>query len=98
MKKKKQITALIMTVAIIFVMLFSALFITVEAGHNCTDNHCPICTQINICINTIKGFALATMAFALAAMMKFLACDIILFIKNAFTQSSLVTLKVKLSN
>lgn len=44
--KRQRTAALIICVAIMFVMLFSATFIVKEANHDCEGSHCSICACI----------------------------------------------------
>ena len=49
MTKKKRIISLVVAAAVLFVMLYSALYIAAEANHDCVGENCPICYQINVC-------------------------------------------------
>ena len=49
MTKRKRIISLVVAAAVLFVMLYSALYIAAEANHDCVGENCPICYQINVC-------------------------------------------------
>ena len=49
MEAKKRIIAILLAATVLFVMLYSALFIAAEADHDCVGENCPICYQINVC-------------------------------------------------
>ena len=43
MTKKTRITALLLAAAILTVMLCSAFYLALEAGHDCIGDGCAIC-------------------------------------------------------
>ncbi len=98
MTKKKRTFVLLLATIVCFVMLFSSVFVAVNAGHGCAGELCPICCQINLCKNTLKTLSndVPVITLAIALSYAFLIC------LSAFTagkqMESLVTLKVKLSN
>ena len=98
MEKKKRIAALFLAVTVLFVMLYSALFIAAEAGHDCVGENCPICYQINICQNTLKNLSLAVSAAAFAAAFTYTLCRSISVCTDYAQSFTLVSLKVKLSD
>ena len=98
MEKKKRIAALFLAVTVLFVMLYSALFIAAEADHDCVGENCPICYQINVCQNTLKNLSLAVSAAAFAAAFTYTLCREFLTCADCIHRNSLVALKVKLSD
>lgn len=56
MTKKTRITALLLAAAILTVMLCSAFYLALEAGHDCIGDGCAICCQIAVCRNVLKNF------------------------------------------
>lgn len=48
MSRINKLTALLLTIAVTTVMLFSALFIAENNEHNCTGNDCQICEQVQL--------------------------------------------------
>lgn len=96
-KKKRALTVLISAVYI-FILLFSIFFIAAEANHTCcVKDSCPICCQINACKNNLKNVNTAGGLFFLALAAVF-AVVLSLGIENSICLSTLVMLKVKLSN
>lgn len=96
-KKKRVVTALVSAVYI-FIILFSIFFIAAEADHTCcVKDSCPICCQINACknnlkiINTVSGLLIITAAAVFIIVLS-------LGNENSISLSTLVMLKVKLSN
>ena len=98
MTKKKRIISLIVAVAVIFVMLYSALFIVSHAEHDCVGENCPICYQISVCENTLKNLSLAVCAVAFAAAFTYTLCRSISACADVTPSYTLVSLKVKLTD
>ena len=74
------------------VMLSSAVYLAVEADHDCSGDDCAICRQISIC----EGLAGA--AAAISAAFTYTVCRAILPCAEMNGTLTLVALKVKLSN
>jgi len=96
--KSKKTAAVIITVLFVFFVLFSHIFIIAEADHDCCGENCPVCEIIAVIEDSIKGLSLLSSAL--------IACGALIFVfikalystvKNDFL-STLITLKVKLSN
>ena len=80
------------------VMLSSAIYIAVEANHDCSGDDCAICRQISICENLLKSLGLAGAAAAISAAFTYTVCRAILPRAEMNGTLTLVALKVKLSN
>lgn len=98
MTKKTRIAAAMLAALVVFVMLFSASFIVAHADHDCEGENCPICEQLCACVKSFQRFAFAAL-IASAAVALVYACDIRFGGKTfSFAPSTLILLKVKLSN
>ena len=98
MAKRSRILALVVAMAVLFVMLTSAFFIAAEADHDCDGDGCEICCQIDVCRAVLRGLALIVIAAALAAVgCVALRCDFAARQEQA-RSCTLVSLKVKLSD
>ena len=98
MAKRSRILALVVAMAVLFVMLTSAFFIAAEADHNCDGDGCEICYQIDVCRAVLRGLALIVITAALAAVgCVALRCDFAARQEQA-RSCTLVSLKVKLSD
>lgn len=53
-QKNRQITAWVAIFAIVFVMLFSTIYISKHIDHNCSGADCPICATLEQCSNNLK--------------------------------------------
>ena len=98
MKKKNRILAILLAVTVLFVMLYSALFIVAHAEHDCVGENCPICYQISVCEHTLKNLSLAVCAVAFAAAFTYTLCRSISACADVTPSYTLVSLKVKLTD
>ena len=96
-RKFRLITGLLAAV-LAAVMLSSAIYIAVEANHDCSGDDCAICRQISICENLLKSLGLAGAAAAITAAFTYTMCRAILPCAETIGTLTLVALKVKLSN
>ena len=96
-KKSRLITGLLAAV-LAAVMLSSAVYIAVEANHDCSGDDCAICQQIGVCENLLKSLGLAGAAAAISAAFAYTVCRAILPCAEMNGTLTLVALKVKLSN
>lgn len=98
MEAKKRILIILLTMAFIFGMLFSVMYITVESHHDCIGEDCPICQYIIVCENILKKLSTALAVISIS--ITFVFASKISIIKNLklILIQTLVSLKVKLSN
>lgn len=98
MTKKPCFMTRLLAAVLAVVMLFSAVYIAVEADHDCSGEDCAICRQISICENLLKTLGLAGAAAAISAAFTYTVCRAILPRAEMNGTLTLVALKVKLSN
>ena len=98
MSKKCRVVAILIAAAVLFVMLSSACYIAIEADHDCTGEDCPICYQISVCENTLKSLGQAVASVTLAIFIGVSAASLLSFVKRSAVHTTLVSLKVKLSD
>ena len=98
MTQEKRIIKMLVSVLMVLVVLSSALFIAVEAGHDCTGAGCAVCRQISAVEDTLRACGCAVIS-ALVARIVFnvLNRNALYRISNLRT-STLVSLMVKLSD
>ncbi|MDR0922778.1 MAG: hypothetical protein LBN31_00310 [Hungatella sp.] len=98
MAKNKKLLAGFITLAVLFMLLFSVFFITAETRHNCIGENCPICLEIQACVQALNtlGTGLASAVAVFAAAHFFVILVIPVFHRNP--SHTLVSLKVKLTN
>jgi len=97
MKKRREIAAVLCAV-LLLILAFSAAYIVIEAGHNCTGEGCPICQEIQVCrqiLNTV-GTVLVSAVIFLGVFILFTAVLHMFF--WAAPAITLISLKVKLSD
>lgn len=98
MNKKTRTVALMLALIVGLVMLFSSVFIAVESHHECDDNRCATCYQIEVCKNVLKTLAEAVLFSAVIAGLTHYFVVYLQALTSGKRIESLVTLKVKLSN
>ncbi len=83
---------------LVFVLLASAFYLSVETGHTCSDEDCPICENILACANVLRqagGAFVPHVIFMMILLLQVLVKDNIL---STFSQESLVSKKVRMNN
>ena len=98
MTKKPCFMTRLLAAVLAVVMLSSAIYLAVEADHDCSDDDCAICHQIGVCKNLLKSLGLAGAAAAISAALPYTVCKAILPCAEMSGTLTLVALKVKLSN
>lgn len=98
MTKKPCFITRLLAAVLAAVMLSSAIYLAVEADHDCSGDDCAICRQISICENLLKTLGLAGAAVAISAVLTYTMCKAILPCAETIGTLTLVALKVKLSN
>ena len=98
MTKKFRFMVRLLAVVLAVVMLSSAVYLAVEADHDCSGDDCAICHQISVCENLLKSLGLAGAAAAVTAAFTYTVCRAILPRAEMNGTLTLVALKVKLSN
>ena len=98
MTKKPCFMTRLLAAVLAVVMLSSAIYIAVEANHDCSGDDCAICRQISICENLLKSLGLAGAAAAITAAFTYTMSRAILPCAETIGTLTLVALKVKLSN
>ena len=98
MTKKPCFMTRLLAAVLAVVMLSSAIYLAVEADHDCSGDDCAICHQIGVCENLLKSLGLAGAAAAVTAAFTYTMCRAILPCAETTDTLTLVALKVKLSN
>ena len=98
MTKKLCFMTRLLAAVLAVVMLSSAVYLAVEADHDCSGDDCAICRQISICENLLKSLGLAGAAAVFAAAVRYALCRVIPSCAEVVRTFTLVSLKVKLSD
>lgn len=98
MESKKLILIIFLTMAFIFGMLFSTLYIAIESHHDCIDEDCPVCQYISVCENILKKLSTALGFIFILIAVKFASKISIIKHFKLVPIQTLVSMKVKLSN
>lgn len=97
-REYRRIAAGIMGIMILVVLLLSVFFIAAEAGHECSEENCPICACIEHCANLQKqlgGGIAAAAVFAVSV--SFLLTPLLLPVCDLVTATP-VSVKIRLNN
>lgn len=96
--KTNRITALIAIVAVLFVMLFSTIYISQHKQHDCTGAECPICAVMDMCANNIRNIGMVVISVA-ASFCLYLSLQQKVHRENRVSLCcSLVSQKVRMNN
>ena len=98
MTRRNRLIASVLALTAVFVMLFSACFVIAEADHDCMGDDCPICCQINLCENTLRTVRSVAAAIIFVGFFGLFAIAMPALAKKQAYNTSLVSLKVKLSD
>lgn len=98
MCKNKKVLALILSLAIVFVLLFSVFYIAKEAHHTCVGDNCPICQEIEVCLQALNNIGSALIIILSVLVISHCLVNSVTAISNENVLNTLVNLKVKLTN
>lgn len=94
----KKITAWTAMAAVVFVMLFSVLFISRHVHHECTGEDCPVCAEMMQCSDNVKNISMTVVV----ATTVFLSCQSvrkkIQRVMAVYSTGSLISQKVRMNN
>jgi hypothetical protein len=98
MTKKCKVLAAVLCLALLFGMVFSAAYLVGETGHRCTGEGCPICREMQVCqqvLHTLGAVAAgAAVSYGVVLSLTLLAAVCL----SAARRTTLISLKVKLSD
>ena len=95
-KPKRLVSVLAMLVA--FIMLFSVLFMVLEADHDCCGEGCAVCARIRACEGLLRNVMTAAVLAVAALFLSALICIFADAGGFAVRLYTLIALKVKLSD
>lgn len=94
---KKRFIAIIFASILFFVMLLSTVYIVAESEHDCTGDNCPVCSQILQCETALNTISSAAGAAAAAAVFAYILMAGTVKITSQEPASTLISLKVQLT-
>ncbi|MCR5090979.1 MAG: hypothetical protein K6C08_15885 [Oscillospiraceae bacterium] len=95
---KKQRWTAVLAVLLVFAMLFSALYIALEAHHECTGEGCAVCAQIRACMELLCQLLTAAAVLMTADPLCPDAGEACRPLPHHCGSDTLISLKVKLSD
>ncbi len=99
-KNSKMMDLMIAAVgaAVAFVVLFSAIFITLETFHDCDGENCPICEMLQLCEENIDQLCDGSLFIAIVAPIMLLLAGSISVSLDVFLRPTPVTNMVRMNN
>ena len=94
----RKITAVIVSVLMICIVLFSVFYIATEVHHECEGEHCHVCECIEICVSILQRFGFKTSSASASGFLMLLAAMTVLIPVSVYTGKTPVSLKVRLNN
>lgn len=98
MAKIKRACASAMAVIMLIAVILSSCFVIAEAEHRCTAENCQICRVIQDCLNSLKNSGNIGGEIKLIAVAFIFLSAVLLTFTEKNNLSTLVSLKVKLSD
>lgn len=98
MGRQKRFLSIMLVALLAFAVLFSVAYVAEETDHDCIGAGCAVCQQISVCENLIKTVAGAALAAGAMAAVCFCVCKVMLARAECTRSSTLISLKVKLSD
>lgn len=95
---KPKCLASALAVLLALVMLFSVLYIALEADHDCCGEDCLVCAQLRACEDLLRNLLLTAALLSAAVCFCALSRVIARAASRFVACHSLIALKVKLSN
>ncbi len=97
-KSTKRIVAWVALIATLFVVLFSAVYISENMAHHCDGEDCPICETLHQCTNIIKTIGSAVVIVATSILSIFYVKEILKADTDCVLCNSLIIQKVRMNN
>ncbi|MDY3231216.1 MAG: AraC family transcriptional regulator [Clostridiaceae bacterium] len=98
--KNRRIWSLLTALLVASVLLLSGLFIVTHGKHDCTGEDCRVCSEIKVCVSTIRILSEAVGTGA-AVVFVYIAAHKLVFsyiVGFFLCPASLVSLKIRLDN
>ena len=96
--KLKRKTAWVALLAVLFVMLFSVLYISQHADHECTGTDCPVCAVMEQCSNNIKNIGTIVVAIATTFFLCLSIQKSVKYVITVCSEYSLISQKVRMND
>ncbi len=93
-----KFTAVILSVLMLSVMMFSAFYVTAEANHDCCGEDCPICVHIEQCESMLRGAGEGTFLLGLAVFLAVLSSEVFAPTGSDSSLFNPITSKVRMNN
>ncbi len=96
--KRKRIAACVIALVMVAAVLFAALFVVVEADHDCVGEGCAVCACIQACVQSFRSFGAGRPSPAVAALCFWLLLLSAFFLLPTVSLQTPVSRRVRLNN
>lgn len=96
--KSKRITAWIAMAAVVLVMLFSVIYISKHADHECTGAECPVCAVMEQCGSNIKTIGTFVAVAVAVFFLDLFIQKSVQYVIPVYSFYSLISQKVRMNN
>ena len=98
--KMRNLLSLLMVISFIMIIFFSALFLSMELGHqhDSSGEDCPICSTIEECLNNLRYCGCAVAFIIVTGIVHQYIAEKIKKYKEVVPENSLVLERVRLNN
>ncbi len=96
--KSRRILSLILAVLVLTILMFSSLYIALEADHECDGHDCPICLCIRQCEAVISMFSIGQVKAVRALLSVIFFIAVLHFTLSFCVKATPVSRKVRLNN
>ncbi len=90
--------AVLLSVLMISVMLFSAFYVVSEANHDCCGDCCPVCAQIDQCNAVLRSAGEGTAALSMTILLTLIVSELLIMADKNVYLPTLITQKIRLNN
>ncbi len=97
-KNMKTMSVACLGIAMLVVVLFSAIFVTVETFHECDGEDCPICEMIHQCENNLRQLGAGSAPYLCTAVLVIFYAVIGVLPDNLFLHITPVSVKVRMND
>ena len=94
---KNRILAGIMIVLMLFIVALSVFYAIEEAGHDCHDDHCPICAYIHQFRTTTENLALGLIGISIFISLALMLYAALVSAPKSYSKGTLIEQKIRIN-
>jgi len=98
MRKHRRILFILLSILFVLTVVFALSSTVAEADHECLGEGCPVCAEIDACEDLLKTAAIAADTVAVTEAVRKFGIVALHTFTGRVENTTLISLKVKLSN